>query len=70
MIRPLLIERFSGTIKKPQRARFSSLIGAGVFGHGAASNRGVGPASGPPLKTDPAEQPPTASTSTQSKATE
>jgi hypothetical protein len=70
MIRLLRLERFSGTIKKPQRALFSSLMGSGVFGHGAASNRGVGGASGPALKTDPAEQPPIASTSTENKTTE
>jgi hypothetical protein len=63
-------ERFSGTNKKPQRALFSSLIGSGVFGQGADSNRGVGLATGPALKTDPVEQAPIAGTTTESKATE
>jgi hypothetical protein len=70
MIRLLRLERFSGTIKKPQRALFSALIGSGVFGHAAASNRGVEPASGTVPDVDPAEQASIASASTPTKNTE
>src|SRR5665213_603529 len=51
IVRLVRSERFSGTIKNPQRAVFSSAIGSGVVGHGAASKRGVGDATGPARAT-------------------
>jgi hypothetical protein len=48
IVRPFALVRFSGTMRKPQRASAGRVVGKGSVGHAVGSNLGAGSAEAAP----------------------